>query len=160
MKKIKTILIMLLIIITLTACSKGKTSLKTLSCDYDLTKQTGFDSSVLNITFKQDNKSYDLVKGTVTFNINYSSHGLSSAEVEEIKKDLEEQFCKEGFFGEGTNKTCKVTSQTKSITLNIELNTEKILEQQEELQKNSEMLDKLKEFVESEYGKDVKCTLN
>ena len=160
MKKTLLLVIILLLTISLTACKKGKSSLKTLTCDYSFTDDVASSNkTTLKIVFNQDRKTYSLVKGTVTFEVTFNS-GLSNDQMAEIKQSLQEQFCDEGFFGEGTNKSCKVTTQTKSAKADIEVDVEKLVESDEDIEETEAMLDNLKALVEDSFGNEVKCTIN
>lgn len=159
MKKTALIIISLLLILTMTGCKKGQKALKTLECEYDLNSGVNTSTtSTLKITFHQDRKSNELVKGTVVFNTSFS-YGLSSSEMDEIKSSLNTQFCEEGFFGEGTNKSCKISTETKSATVTVEIDTEKMLANDPDIEIDESTLEDLKLTLEENFGKEVKCTI-
>ena len=159
MKRIRLILLLLLLI-TITGCAKGKTSYKTLTCDYDFNDAvSGTAKTSLKITFNQDRKTFELVKGTIFFEVSFEQ-GLSNEEMNDLKKSLNEQFCEEGFFGEGTNKSCKVSSQTKSASVTIEVDTEKLVSENEDIDSGKETLDDLKAAIEENFESEVKCSIN
>lgn len=160
MKRFRLILLLLLFLITITGCNKGKSSYRTLTCDYDFNEAvSGTAKTSLRITFNQDRKTFAIVKGTVDFEVTFEQ-GLSNDEMVELKKSLNEQFCEEGFFGEGTNKSCKITSQTKSASVTIEVDTEKLIEDNEDIDSGKETLDDLKAAIEENFASEVKCTIN
>ena len=68
--------------------------------------------------------------------------------------------CEEGFFGEGTNKSCKVSSQTKSASVTIEVDTEKLVSENEDIDSGKETLDDLKAAIEENFESEVKCSIN
>ena len=149
MKKILTLIIIICLTITLTACN-GKKSIKTLTCEYDMSAEVSdFDKTNLKITFEQDTKDNKLVSGSVIFTVKAS--GISSSGINEIKASFEEEFCGEGFFGEGTNKSCKVTADSSSVTATIEIDTDKLIET-EQLEYDENTLTELKETLEEEFG--------
>jgi hypothetical protein len=159
MKRIRLILLLLLLI-TITGCTKGKSSYKTLTCDYDFNEAvSGTAKTSLKITFNQDRKTFELVKGTIFFEVSFEQ-GLSNEEMNDLKKSLNEQFCEEGFFGEGTNKSCKVSSQTKSASVTIEVDTEKLVSENEDIDSGKETLDDLKAAIEENFESEVKCSIN
>lgn len=159
MKKLLTLVLIICLTLSLTACAKGKKSIKTLTCNYNMTGEVqGFDKTELTIVFSQDTESYKIVSGTVTFSI--KSSGMSTAQANEIKKSFEEEFCTEGFFGEGTNKSCKVSVENQSVTTNIEIDSEKFLETIDADELNENTLDELKEVLEEEFGSsDMTCSI-
>ncbi len=160
MKKTILLIVSLTLLLTITGCKKGQTAYKKLECEYDFNVGTSDTSdSTLKISFSQDRKTNELVKGTVVFTANFAG-GLSSNEQTEVKKSLNEQFCDEGFFGEGTNKSCKVTTQTKSATVTIEINPEKLVTNIEDLEMNETTLEDLKTTIDESFGNGVKCTVN
>ena len=159
MKRIRLILLLLLLI-TITSCTKGKSSYKTLTCDYNFNDAvSGTAKTSLKITFNQDRKTFELVKGTIFFEVSFEQ-GLSNEEMNDLKKSLNEQFCEEGFFGEGTNKSCKVSSQTKSASVTIEVDTEKLVKENEDIDSGKETLDDLKAAIEENFESEVKCSIN
>jgi hypothetical protein len=157
MKKYLTLLIILCLTITLTGCAKGKKSIKTLTCEYDMSNEvTGFDKTQLTIEFKQDTTNFKIVSGNVTFAV--KSSGMSSSQANSIKSSFEEEFCKEGFFGEGTNKSCKVTIDNQSVTANIEIDPDKFIKEIGEDEFTEGTLDELKEFLEEEFSsEEISC---
>ena len=158
MKKNLTLIIILCLTFSLTACGKNK-NLKTLSCSYDMSSEvTGFDKTELTVKFEQDKETYKLVSGNVVFTI--KSTGMSNNEANDIKQSFEEEFCKEGFFGEGTNKSCKVSVENQSVTANIEIDTEKLITVIGEDEVGETTLDELKEVLEEEFGSEhMTCTI-
>ena len=77
----------------------------------------------------------------------------------EVKKSLEEQFCSEGFFGENTNASCKVTTETKTAGVVIEVDSKKLVEQMDQVEISQYTLEELKDLIESEFKDSVKCTI-
>jgi len=159
MKKYLTLIIILCLTISLTACGKNKKNLKTLSCSYDMSSEvTGFDKTELTVKFEQDKETFKLVSGNVVFTI--KSTGMSNNEANDIKKSFEQEFCEEGFFGEGTNKSCKVSVDNQSVTANIEIDTEKLITVIGEDEVGETTLDELKEVLEEEFGSEhMTCTI-
>ena len=157
MKKYFTLILIICLTLSLTACSKK--GIRTLTCEYDLSSDAqGFDKTNLTVTFDQDIHNYKIIDGRVTFTVKSSS--MTTAQANEIKKSFEEEFCSEGFFGEGTNKSCKVTIDSQSITATIEVDSEKFLETIDADELNENTLDELKEVIEEEFGTEtIKCTI-
>ena len=156
----KRLILLLLLLLTITGCAKGKAAYRTLTCDYDFNDAvSGTAKTSLKITFNQERKTFEIVKGTINFDVSFEQ-GLSNEEMTELKQSLNEQFCDEGFFGEGTNKSCKVTSQTKSASVVIEVDTEKLVRDNEDIDSGKETLDDLKAAIEENFDSEVTCTIN
>ena len=159
MKKYLTFILILCLTILLTGCSSGKKNTKTLTCSYDMSNDvTGFDKTELIVEFTQDTESYKIVSGNVIFTV--KSSGMSTSQANSIKSSFEEEFCSEGFFGEGTNKSCKVTIENQSVTAKIEIDSEKLIEQIGEDEFTENTLEELKEFLEEELGSEgMSCNI-
>ena len=157
MKNYLTYILILCLTITLTACG-AKTNTKKLSCEYDLSSEVAdFDKITLNISFEQDMDNNQLVNGTVIFTV--KSSNISSSQANDIRDSFREEFCQEGFFGEGTNKSCKVTIDGSSITATIDIDTDKLIKI-EDLELDENTLTELKEVLEEEFGSSgITCNI-
>ena len=159
MEKIKKILFVLIIALALSAC--GGNNKWTLTCRYDLTANSqSFEDASLNITFKQNVKTDKLTDGEVKFSVKFNRI-YSVSEMNELKNGFKEQFCSEGFFGEGTTKSCDITSDENSITVNIVIDINKFVEvNKDDIEENENLLEDIKKVVEEEINDgSMKCEI-
>ena len=177
MKKIKYLFLILFALLLTTGCEKKKENEievvkqeeivkkeinKTLTCEYNMTSQLGGIGRA-TYTFTLVQKNNEFTEGYAKLVVDYTDYSdITKETLEEHLPELETSFCGRDYYGEGTTKECKLTSEEKVLEANIIIDIE-AFQKAAGINKNDineETLEGVKKNIESSGDSlQAKCTI-